>query len=125
MKFGKGISILVLLIAALALIATAFGIFSKEGPGQFYFTSIYGQTITIYGKGIYGNNSVTAALQAIPQDIVTLVLGIPLLLFSFFIKGKLLLSGTLGYFGFLSIVSLFRIFRNINEPLTKAHMDKE
>ena len=104
MKFRKSISLLVLCIAALSLIATACGIFSKQGPGEFKFTSIYGQTITIYGKGIYGNNSVSAALQAIPQDIVTLCIGIPILIISLFlarkglIKGRLLLGGTLGYF---------------------------
>jgi len=69
MKFRKPISLLVLCIAALSLIATTCGIFSKQGPGEHYFTSIHGQTITIYGKGIYGNNSVSAVLQAIPQDI--------------------------------------------------------
>jgi len=69
-----------------------------------YCRSIYGQTITIYGKGVYGNNSVSAVLQAIPQDIVTLGLGIPILIISLFlarkglIKGRLLLGGTLGYF---------------------------
>lgn len=104
MKFKKSVSILVLCIAILSLIATICGIFSKQGPGEYNFTSIHGQTITIYGKGIYGNNSVSAVLQAIPQDIVTLGLGIPLLLISLFlarkglIKGRLLLGGTLGYF---------------------------
>ena len=104
MKFRKPISLLVLCIAALSLIATTCGIFSKQGPGEHYFTSIHGQTITIYGKGIYGNNSVSAVLHAIPQDIVTLVLGIPILIISLFIarkgliKGRLLLAGTLGYF---------------------------
>jgi len=80
MKFRKTISLLVFCIAALSLIATTCGIFSKQGPGEYEFTSIHGQTITIYGKGIYCSNSVSAALQAIPQDIVTLVLGIPILL---------------------------------------------
>ena len=104
MKFKKSISLLVLCTAALSLIATICGIFSKQGPGEYSFTSIHGQTITIYGKGIYGSNSVSAALQAIPQDIVTLGLGVPILVISLFlarkglIKGKLLLGGTLGYF---------------------------
>jgi hypothetical protein len=38
MKFRKSISLLVLCIAALSLIATTFGIFSKQGPGEFKFT---------------------------------------------------------------------------------------
>lgn len=104
MKFKRSISILALCIGALALIAAACGVFSKQGPGEFEFTSIYGQKITIYGKGVYGNNSVSSALQAIPQDIVTLGIGIPLLMISLIlarkgsIKGRVLLTGTLGYF---------------------------
>ncbi|MGE5614549.1 MAG: hypothetical protein ACM3XR_09090 [Bacillota bacterium] len=104
MKFRKTISLLVLCIAVLSLIAAICGIFSKQGPGEYNFTSIHGQTITIYGKGIYGKNSVFGALQAISQDIVTLCVGIPILIISLFlarkglIKGRLLLSGTLGYF---------------------------
>ena len=104
MKFRRSVSILVLCIAALSLIATTCGIFLKQGPGEFNFTSIYGQAITIYGKGVYGNNSVSAAMQAIPQDIVTLGIGIPLLLISLFlarkgsIKIRMILCGILGYF---------------------------
>lgn len=104
MKFKKSITALVLLITIFSLLATICGIFSSQGPGQHEFTSIYGQKITIYGKGIYSMNSVSAALQAIPQDIITLVLGIPFLLLSLFlarkglIKGRLLLAGVLGYF---------------------------
>lgn len=104
MKHRKSISMLVLCIAVLALVATTCGIFSNQGPGGYEFTSIQGQVIKIYGRGIYGNNSVSAALQAIPQDIVTLILGIPLLICSFSFarkgsfKGRILLAGTLGYF---------------------------
>lgn len=104
MKYRKTILALVLCIAALSLIATTLGIFSNQGPGEHEYVSIFGQTISIYGKGIYKNNSKTAAMQAIPQDIVTLAIGIPLLLVSLFlsrkdsIKSRLLLCGTLGYF---------------------------
>jgi hypothetical protein len=104
MPFKKPITLLVLLTVILSLIATTYGIFSSGGPGPYNFISIHGQTITIYGRGVYGMNSVSAALQAIPQDIITLVLGIPFLLLSLLlarrgsIKGRLLLGGVLGYF---------------------------
>ncbi|HEX7713527.1 MAG TPA: hypothetical protein VF531_05865, partial [Bacillota bacterium] len=57
-----------------------------------------------YGKGLYRNDSVSAASQAIAQDVVTLIVGIPLLILGLYLsgkgslKGKLLLTGTLGYF---------------------------
>jgi hypothetical protein len=94
----------VLCIAVLSLIATICGIFTNQGGGEYQFTSLHGQIITIYGKGIYADNSAAAVLQAIPQDIVTLVLAIPLLIIWLYsarkgsLKGKILLTGTVGYF---------------------------
>lgn len=100
----KPIGSLVFLIAVFSFIATVYGIFSKQGDGQSELKSVFGQTITLYGKGLYKNDSVSMASQAIAQDYVTLFLGIPLLLLSLYfakkgsMKGRLMLSGTLGYF---------------------------
>ena len=122
MKFKKSISRLVLLIAILALIASAYGVFSSQGKGQYDFKTIHETTVTIFGKGLYQNDSVSAASQAIAQDVVTLFLGIPLLLVSLYLfrkgllKGKLLLAGTIAYFlytytsySFLSMLNRFFI----------------
>jgi hypothetical protein len=104
MRFKKELTILTTLIIALSIIASVIGIFSGNGQGKHEFKSIGGETVTIYGKGIYKNDSVAVVAQGIPQDAVTLVIGVPLLLFSLFLfrkgslKGKLLLTGTLGYF---------------------------
>lgn len=104
MKYKKIITILVVCIVILGAIAALSGIFSAGGTGEYQFTSIHGQSITIYGKGIYKNNSTASVMQAIPQDIVTLALGIPMLVISLFlarkglIKGRLLLAGVVGYF---------------------------
>lgn len=104
MKFRKTITILVLCIAILALAASAYGIFSTQGSGQYEFKSVHGQVVSIYGKGLYKNDSVSIVAQGKAQDIVTLILGIPLLLISLnlsrkgLLKGRLLLTGTLGYF---------------------------
>jgi hypothetical protein len=103
MKYKKSISILTVLIAALSLIAAICGILPGQGA-NFDFTSLHGQAVTIYGRGVYQNDSASVAAQAIGQDIVTIILGIPLLLISLYlarkgrIKGKLLLTGALGYF---------------------------
>ncbi|MGJ7921620.1 hypothetical protein [Neobacillus sp. LXY-4] len=104
MKFKKPISILVLCIIVLSLFASAYGLFSNQGPGEHTFTSLEGLTVAIYGKGLYQNDSVAMAIQARAQDAVTLFLGIPLLSISLYLsrkkslKGRLLLTGTLGYF---------------------------
>lgn len=58
----------------------------------------------IYGKGIYQHMSAELAPQGIAQDYVTVLLGVPMLLFSLSwarkgsLKGRFLLAGTLGYF---------------------------
>lgn len=104
MKFKKPINILVLCILLLSLAASAYGVFSSFGPGQYEFKSIHGEIIQIYGEGLYQNDSVSTASQAKAQDIVTIILGIPLLIVSLYLsrrgllKGRLLLAGTLGYF---------------------------
>lgn len=104
MKFKGRISLLVFLIAIVAVVATSFGILSESGPGTYTHESIRGETVKIYGKGIYQHMSAELAPQGIAQDYVTLFLGVPMLLFSLFwarkgsIKGRYLLAGTLGYF---------------------------
>lgn len=104
LKNKRTITILVLLIAIISGIATFMGITSNEGPGKYEYTSIRGDNITIYGKGIYKHMSADVAIQGIAQDYVTLFIGIPLLLLGLYltrknsIKGQLILSGTVMYF---------------------------
>lgn len=104
MKYKKTISILVASIVVLALAASLYGIFSTGGSGTYNIKSFYGETVSIYGKGLYRNDSVSVAAQGIAQDIVTIIVGVPLLIISLYLtrkdllKGKLLLAGTLGYF---------------------------
>ncbi|MFB3169512.1 hypothetical protein P5G62_020590 [Neobacillus sp. 179-C4.2 HS] len=104
MIYKRTISLLVILITILSIFATSYAIMSNQGPGEYEYQSIIGETVSIYGKGLYSHDSVSMAAQAIAQDYVTLFLGVPLLLLSFylyrkgFLKGSLLLTGTLGYF---------------------------
>jgi hypothetical protein len=82
--------------------ATSFGIFSNDGS-QYEYTSIRGEKVTIYGKGIYQHMSADVAIQGIAQDCVTLFIGIPVLLLGLYfakrsVRGRFMLSGALGYF---------------------------
>jgi hypothetical protein len=96
--------ILSIIIAVLALFAAGSGLFWETDGESFQFQTLRGETVTIVGHGLYRYDSVSAAAQAQAQDVVTLGLGIPLLLASTLLyargslRGKLLLSGTLGYF---------------------------
>lgn len=103
-KYKTTINVLVLCILVLALLACLFGLFSSGGNGQYDFKSINNETVKIYGSGIYKNDSISGAAQTKASDFVTLVLGIPLLIASLYFaargsfRGRLMLTGTLGYF---------------------------
>ncbi len=105
MKYYPAIKRLVILIGLLALLAAGAGLFWAAPEGQPYeFTSHRGQTVTIYGRGLYRYDTVSMAAQMQANDFVTLALGLPLLAVSAWLagrgslRGKLLLTGTLGFF---------------------------
>ncbi|MFW6016369.1 MAG: hypothetical protein ACOCRK_08005 [bacterium] len=104
MKFNKSITTLTIIIGVLSLIACTYGVFSNDGDGKYEIVSFRGEEVSIYGKGLYKNDSVSLVTQGISQDIVTIILAIPLLFISLCLarkgslKGKLLLTGTIGYF---------------------------
>jgi hypothetical protein len=105
MKFRKTILLLSVLVLCLSLFAASYGVFSTSNlDGKHEFISWTGEQVELYGFGLYKNDSVSGAEQEIAQDIVTLVLGIPILLLSLFhvgrgsMRGRFLLAGTLGYF---------------------------
>ncbi|MFC0903362.1 hypothetical protein ACFHWD_01460 [Clostridium sp. MT-14] len=104
MKMNKTSNLLVIFIIILASIASAYGFFSNNAINENQtIQTIHNETVRLYGKGLYHNESVSMAAQVRAQDVVTLVFAIPLLLVSLILnkrslKGKLLLVGTLGYF---------------------------
>ena len=103
MKNKKLVIVLVLIIAVFSAVCAFIGVSSDDGEGEYLFTSINGEEVTIYGKGIYKNESLSMASQVIAQDYVILVLGVPVLIISLFfaiksLKGLFALAGTLGFF---------------------------
>jgi len=96
--------VLSVLIGLLAIIAAGLGVFWQGEGRQSEFHTLRGETVTMQGRGLYQYETVSTAAQAIAQDVVTLLVGIPLLALSMVLfkkgslRGKLLLSGTLGYF---------------------------
>ncbi len=104
MKIKGTITILVFLIVVLSMAATIAGIFSSEGPGPYEYETIRGETVMIYGKGIYQHMSLEVAPQGIAQDLVTLFIAVPILLLALYfsrkgsLRSRILLAGTLGYF---------------------------
>ncbi len=103
-KFKQWINILVICIGVLALGACIAGLFISGGSGQHEFKSINGEMVKIYGSGLYRNDSIAMVAQGKASDFITAIIGIPLLLISLYftnkgsLRGKLMLTGTLGYF---------------------------
>ena len=95
---------LALLIIPLAILAAGAGVF-WQGTGEPYeFNTLRGKTVLIQGHGLYRYDTVNSASQEIGTDIVTLLIGIPLLIAGIVLsrretlRGQLLLTGALGYF---------------------------
>lgn len=95
---------LVILIGILSAVACIIGIFDQTAYEYAPVVTSFNEEIQLYQKGLYARDSVSAAIQAIAQDAVTLFIGIPLLVVSFVMikkkkkSGLFLLSGVLGYF---------------------------
>jgi hypothetical protein len=104
MKNQSALTYLILLIGLLALFAAGMGLF-YETPGQPYaYTNFRGENVTIRGHGLYFYDTVNSAAQMQGNDFVTLFAGLPLLAISTLLafrgslRGRLLLTGTLGFF---------------------------
>jgi hypothetical protein len=104
MKSSRIVIWLSWLIAALALVAAGTGLFYQDGGSSFSFTTLHGQSVQIYGQGLYQYDIPIIAVGYRAADAVTLVLALPLLLISSVLyrrgqlRGGLLLTGVLAYF---------------------------
>ncbi|MCF7923478.1 MAG: hypothetical protein K9L64_00045 [Candidatus Izimaplasma sp.] len=98
------IQIMSFIIAFLAFIAALVGVLAFGDYEEISFITIRGEEVFLYGKGIYAFDTVSVALQAIAQDFVTLVIAIPLLIYSTIklttnsVRWTLLHLGMVGYF---------------------------
>jgi hypothetical protein len=107
------ITSLSLLISVLALAATAAGILTANGAHHRAFLSLRGETVSLQGGGLYANESVSGAAQAIGLDVITLFVGIPLLLAAIYLaakgslRGRLLRAGVLWYFAYTYLLMAF------------------
>jgi hypothetical protein len=108
---------LAFIIIPLALLAAGAGVL-WQGTGEPYpFQTLRGETVMIRGHGLYRYDTVLSSSQEVGQDVVTLLIGIPLLITGIALsrkgtmRGQLLLTGALGYFlytyGAMSFLTAF------------------
>ncbi len=113
MKISNTLTWLTVLIVVLALFAAGIGLFYQDGGTASSFTTLRGNTVQLYGQGIYRYDTFIPALSFKMGDLVTLVLGIPLLFVGLVLyrrgslKGGLLLCGALAYFVYTYISVAF------------------
>lgn len=91
------------LVAVLAFVVSAPGLFWQGGGSPFPATTLHGQSVQMYGQGVYAYDTLFTGAGFRGTDAVTLVIGIPLLVIALALyqrsslRGALLLTGSLAY----------------------------
>lgn len=99
----KKAGIVLSIIATLsAIISSCAGVFFTNGEGHRAVQNIYGQQVTLYGDGIYANDSVLKAATTKGTDITVIVAGLILLTIIIFFRNSK--AGALLQSGLLSII---------------------
>jgi len=80
MKLSKAGVWLSALIAVLALVAASIGLFWQDAGSPFSFTTLRGETVQIYGQGLYRYETLRDGSGFKGGDVFILVVGIPLLM---------------------------------------------
>jgi hypothetical protein len=102
MKYDGALRWLIPPIIILTLVAVLAGLWPGDGA-SFPLTSFRGEEVTINARGLYYWDTVSMAAQMQANDLIMLVVGLPLLAVSFWLalrgslRARLLMTGTLGF----------------------------
>jgi hypothetical protein len=109
------LNILVVAILVLAALAAGAGIFWQTAGEPYEFTSVMGERVEINGSGLYRYDPYEGVVQGQAQDAVTLFLGVPVLAIALVLanrgslRGRILLTGVLGYFLYTYTTTAFGV----------------
>ena len=112
MKMPPAFKWLIPLIFVLTLVAVLAGLWPSEGQ-PYPLTTFRGEQVTINARGLYYWDTVSSMAQMQANDLVMLVVGLPLLAVSYWLtargslRGRLLLSGTLAFILYTYITMCF------------------
>ena len=107
MNRKKTVQIISILVIVFSVICSLLPLITKNELAEKTVISTFGETVTLYGKGLYARNSVSSAVQAIAQDMVTLILIVP---------------GLFGYMLYTYMSYAFLMYYNDIFPLYVANM---
>jgi len=117
---NKNFHILTIVIILLAMVSSGMGLFYTTGGQSFDFINQYGDIVTIYGDGIYKNDSMFMALIFRGTDCAILFLIIPIAIVSLLIdiknnskRTKLFLTSIIVSFLYYSASLSFGVVYNI------------
>jgi hypothetical protein len=97
------------IVAGLGVLVAAVGLLSGGGQGTYAVQSPHGQTVDIYGLGVYEHDSVFRAAGNRGTDAVTLFVAVPLLVVTTLLyargslRGTLVLTGALAWFLYIGV----------------------
>jgi hypothetical protein len=108
-------------LAIVVAVAAALGLFSSGGPGPHQVVTARGQSVDVYGTGLYRHDSWLVGAGNRGTDAVTLFLEVPVLLVSLAVyrrrslRGTVVLVGVLGwllyYYASMSLYTAYnRVF---------------
>lgn len=123
----RSLFILSLLTAPLALAAAAGGLFWPRTGEPFPFTTLRGDEIEIYGRGLYRYDWAFRAPILRGTDAVMLLIGVPLLVATLWtarrggLRSRLLLTGLLGVFLYNAASVAFGVAFNPFFPIYLAY----
>jgi len=107
---NKVFHFLSIFIIVLVIISSGFGLFYKSDGQPFDFINQYGDTVKIYGDGIYKNDSFFMAHIFKGTDFMALFAALPLMIIALImdiknntIKTKLFLTAMIAYFLYYSV----------------------
>lgn len=99
---SKALKIIVPIIMLLTIVAALGGLWPAEGS-PYETLNFRGERIIVNARGLYYWDTLSSAAQMQANDLVALVIGVPLLLVGYFaslrgsLRGRLLLAGSLGF----------------------------
>ncbi len=104
MRYSKPLVIVSILVGLLAAVQSGLGLFMQAGgPGPFSFTSLHGQVVEMFGRGVYAYDTAFIAPIFRGTDALILFVVIPFLALGIVLyrrgslRGGLLLVGTLAF----------------------------
>ncbi len=117
-KMERIVNVIALLVILFSAICCVLPFLTHAELEKKTMLSAFGETVELYGKGLYARNSISCAVQAVAQDLVTLVLVIPGMIFSLVmiqkkkVLGQYILTGLFGYMLYTYMSYSFLMFYN-------------